>query len=213
MEINDLKNLFPRFDVDTFDHVLGHVHKAAGKLDGLSGDADHIQAGSPAEVRGTAFEKAEAANGKAASVYIADLIICAAKLAALCPSGEIDLEQAVADRRAEKRDYLNQYRHRDSGETNHALASENERAAIAREVAAYRARQVPETLTREEAIVRASHLDPAARSMIDLDNPRECLRSFDTCFVSGPPDCYAAREIVRAYVRGLDATASEERAS
>ena len=111
MEINDLKNLFPRFDVDTFDHVLGHVHKAAGKLDGLSGDADHIQAGSPAEVRGTAFEKAEAANGKAASVYIADLIICAAKLAALCPSGEIDLEQAVADRMTEKRDYLNQYRH------------------------------------------------------------------------------------------------------
>jgi hypothetical protein len=38
------------------------------------------------------------------------LIICAGKLAALCPSGEIDLEKAVADRMAEKRDYLNQYR-------------------------------------------------------------------------------------------------------
>ena len=110
MNINDLKNLVPRFNVDTFDHVLGHVHKAAGKLDSLSGDADHIQAGSPTEVRGTAFAKAEEANGKSASVYIADLIICAAKLAALCPSGEIDLEQAVADRMVEKRDYLNQYR-------------------------------------------------------------------------------------------------------
>ena len=41
--------------------------------------------------------------------HIADLIICAAKLAALCPGGEIDLEQAVADRMAEKRDYLKQY--------------------------------------------------------------------------------------------------------
>lgn len=110
MKLNDVKNLFPRFNVDTFDHVLGHVHKAAGKLDGLSGDADHIQAGSPTEVRGTAFEKAETANGKPAAAYIADLIICAAKLAALCPSGEIDLEQAVVNRMAEKRDYLNQYR-------------------------------------------------------------------------------------------------------
>ena len=107
MEINDLK--IPRFDVDTFDHVLGHVSKAAGKLHGLAGDADHLQEGGVAE-RGAAFAAAEEANGKARA-YIADLVICAAKLAALCPSGEIDLEQAVADRMTEKRDYLNQYRH------------------------------------------------------------------------------------------------------
>lgn len=118
MEINDIKNLFPRFNVDTFDHVLGHVSKAAGKLHGLVGDADHIQerngnaAGGGADdfPRDIAFREAEKANGKAASAYIADLIICAAKLAALCPSGEIDLEKAVADRMAEKRDYLKQYR-------------------------------------------------------------------------------------------------------
>jgi hypothetical protein len=110
MNINDIKTLFPHFDVDTFDHVLGHVHKAAGKLDGLSGDADHIQAGGRFTDRSAAFGLAEEGNGKAAAVYVADLIICAAKLAALCPSGEIDLEQAVADRMAEKRDYLKQYR-------------------------------------------------------------------------------------------------------
>lgn len=114
MKVNDIKNLFPRFDVDTFEHVLGHVSKAAGKLHGLSGDADHIsdnlrRASAHGLERGTAFAMAEQDNGKPASAYIADLIICAAKLAALCPSGEIDLEQAVADRMAEKRDYRKQY--------------------------------------------------------------------------------------------------------
>ncbi len=111
MKLNDVKNLFPRFNVDTFDHVLGHVSKAAGKLHGLLGDADHIEEADDAASRHAAFRAAEQANGKAASAYIADLIICAAKLAALCPSGEIDLEQAVADRMAEKRDYLKQYKH------------------------------------------------------------------------------------------------------
>lgn len=109
MQINDIKNLFPRFDVDTFEHVLGHVSKAAGKLHGLVGDADHIQEGNDVG-RPFAFGMAEEASGKGARAYIADLIICAAKLAALCPSGEINLEQAVADRMAEKRDYLKQYK-------------------------------------------------------------------------------------------------------
>lgn len=126
MKLNDIKTLFPHFHVDTFEHVLGHVSKAAGKLHGLVGDADHIEeaqnrarsrhiftmgeglVGADSE-RDVAFRKAEAENGKAASAYIADLIICAAKLAASCPSGEIDLEKAVADRMAEKRDYLKQY--------------------------------------------------------------------------------------------------------
>lgn len=112
MQIRELKALFPQFDVDTFEHVLGHVSKAAGKLHGLVGDADHIQEAADeagAVERGVAFGRAEAANGKSASAYIADLIICAAKLAELCPSGKVDLEQAVADRMAEKRDYLKQY--------------------------------------------------------------------------------------------------------
>jgi hypothetical protein len=110
MKINDIKNLFPHFNVDNFEHVLGHVSKAAGKLHGLVGDADHIEEAAEAPHRGEAFKAAEEANGKTARVYIADLIICAARLAALCPSGEFDLEQAVLDRVAEKRDHLEQYR-------------------------------------------------------------------------------------------------------
>ena len=100
-----------RFSVDTFDHILGHVSKAAGKIHGLVGDADHIR-----ELEGPttcpiekAFAKAERANGKPVSVYIADLIICARGLSAKCPSGAINIEQAVADRMAEKKDYLAQY--------------------------------------------------------------------------------------------------------
>ena len=99
-----------RFSVDTFDHILGHVSKAAGKIHGLVGDADHIQ-----EIRGAewsreaAFASAELANEKPVSAYIADLIICARGLAAKCPSGPIDIEKAVADRMAEKKDYLAQY--------------------------------------------------------------------------------------------------------
>jgi hypothetical protein len=113
MKVNDIKTLFPRFDVDTYDHVRDHITKAAGKLAGLSGDADHIFAGRSEDsimIRADAFALAEEQNGKPAAAYIADLIICAAKLAALCPSGEIDLEKAVADRMAEKRDYLKQYK-------------------------------------------------------------------------------------------------------
>lgn len=101
----------PKFDVDTFEHVLGHVSKAAGKLHGLVGDADHLEIDEArgARRRKAAFMTAEEANGKAASAYIADLIICATRLAELCPSGDFDLEKAVADRMAEKRDYLKQY--------------------------------------------------------------------------------------------------------
>lgn len=99
-----------RFSVDTFDHILGHVSKAAGKIHGLVGDADHIQ-----EIKGAgctkeeAFTHAEHANRKPVAIYIADLIICARGLAAKCPSGAIDIEKAVTDRLAEKRDYLRQY--------------------------------------------------------------------------------------------------------
>lgn len=112
MKINEIQNHFSRFDVDTFDHVLGHVSKAAGRLHGLVGDTDHIMNANASLVRGAAFGLAEEQNGKCASAYIADLIICAAKLAALCPSGAFDLEQAVADRMNEKRDYLKQYSQR-----------------------------------------------------------------------------------------------------
>jgi hypothetical protein len=117
MNVNDISKLFPHFSVDTFEHVLGHVSKAAGKLHGLVGDADHIEAreepGSDdarsAVLREEAFAAAEHDNGKAARAYIADLVICAARLAVICPSGAFDLQQAIEDRMAEKKDYLKQY--------------------------------------------------------------------------------------------------------
>jgi hypothetical protein len=108
MKLNEVKDLFPKFDVDTFEHVLGHVSKAAGKLHGLVGDADHIQEARDID-RDLAFEVAEDTNGKRASAYIADLVIYAAKLAVLCPSGEVDMEKVVADRMNEKRAYRAQY--------------------------------------------------------------------------------------------------------
>jgi hypothetical protein len=66
---------------------------------------------------------------------------------------------------------------------------------------------IPETLTREEAIVAASHLSPAASSMIDLTDPRACLRSFES-LRSAPPDFWKARDIVVAYVAHLDRLAA-----
>lgn len=108
MKVNEIKDLFPKFDVDTFEHVLGHVSKAAGKLHGLVGDADHVQEWRNGG-RAVAFTVAERAGGKAARAYVADLVLCAAKLAALCPSGEFDLEEAIRDRMAEKRAYRTQY--------------------------------------------------------------------------------------------------------
>jgi len=114
MKLNDLKRLFPRFDVDTHDHVLGHVVKATGKLYGLVGDADHIGEAHMGDAlmpdMAEAFRLAEQTNGKGARAYVADLVICAAKLAELCPSGPFDLEEAVAARMNEKRDYLKQYK-------------------------------------------------------------------------------------------------------
>ena len=71
---------------------------------------------------------------------------------------------------------------------------------------------IPETLTREAAADYASYLSPAARRMIDLNNPRACAASFES-LITGPPDVLRAREIVRAHVRWIDAKASEARTS
>lgn len=109
MNIKKTSEKVPQFDVETFEHALGHVSKAVGKLHGIVGDAEHIckvhGGGSYAR---SAFVQAETLSNPA-HVYIADLVICAMKLAALCPSGAFDLEQAVTDRLAEKKDYLGQF--------------------------------------------------------------------------------------------------------
>jgi len=66
------------------------------------------------------------------------------------------------------------------------------------------AESVPRALSKQDAIAWSSRLGPAARSMVDLDNPRECADSFGEGPMSAPPEVYTAREIVRAYVRHLD---------
>ena len=96
--------------------------------------------------------------------------------------------------------------YRDSGDTKHDLATKNERDAIAREVAAYRARQgVPETLTREEAEKRLRALDLSDKVLGRcLDVPRDVLNEIGW----GTGDQVKGARvavILRAYVRGLDA--------
>ena len=106
--------------------------------------------------------------------------------------------------------------YRDSGETNHALASENARAAITREVAAYRARQVPETLTREEAEQRLRAVGVGPKTIKeDLVSPRDVIACYDPNNIAPSHAAHVAArvDILRAYVRGLDAKASEARSS
>lgn len=76
---------------------------------------------------------------------------------------------------------------------------------VFRPVYTARPTDAPATMTREEAGLRLADLSAQARQMVDLDNPRECLRSFNTCLRSGPLDVYRARDILRAYVAGQDA--------
>jgi hypothetical protein len=66
-----------------FDHALKHVFKAAGRLLEMTEEADH--GGSMFEI--PAVEK-----------YIADLVICAVRLANVAPNGPVDVETVVFDR-------------------------------------------------------------------------------------------------------------------
>ena len=72
-----------------FDHAIKHVQKALGRLVEMSELADH---GTPAEV---AFRFEDARK------YLADVVICAARLANTIPGG-VDLEMAVVDRMRSK---------------------------------------------------------------------------------------------------------------
>lgn len=66
-----------------FDHALKHIRKAAQALENMTEEVDHQEMDlDPAAVR----------------KYVADVIISAVRLANVCPSGEIDVEQAVFDR-------------------------------------------------------------------------------------------------------------------
>lgn len=66
-----------------FQHALLHISKAAGKLNSLIDDAEH---------KSCEFTKEQT------DPYIADLVICALRMANTIPGRTMDLEQAVIDR-------------------------------------------------------------------------------------------------------------------
>ena len=66
-----------------FAHALLHVQKAAGKLAALVNDAEH---------GGCEFKPAEV------DPYVADLVVCALRMANTCPGHVIDLQRAVVER-------------------------------------------------------------------------------------------------------------------
>jgi hypothetical protein len=68
-----------------FAHAVVHAQKALGKLAALVDDMDHDR---------------DAALGDAAGIdrYVADLVVCALRMANTMPGRTIDLERAVVDR-------------------------------------------------------------------------------------------------------------------
>jgi hypothetical protein len=78
-----------------FGHALLHVHKAGGKLAAMLDDAEH-----------GGVEWAAADVRADASKYVADLVICALRMANTCPDGVIDLQRAVEDRLTAKNNQL-----------------------------------------------------------------------------------------------------------
>lgn len=90
--------------VNTFEHALHHVHKAAGRLSAFVDDFDHAL--EEARVRGTdseqEFREESYALPAAVAPFLADLVTCALKLAKELPSGPVDLEAAVEARMREK---------------------------------------------------------------------------------------------------------------
>ena len=66
-----------------FGHALLHVQKAIGKLAAVVNDAEH---------GGSTFPPEEVDD------YVADLVVCALRMANTCPGRVIDLEEAVIRR-------------------------------------------------------------------------------------------------------------------
>ncbi len=68
-----------------FSHAILHAQKALGKLAAMADNLDHRR-----------YEK------EAPSRYLADLVICALRMANTYPDLEIDLQEAVMDRIQDK---------------------------------------------------------------------------------------------------------------
>ena len=79
-----------------FQHALTHVYKAAGKLAEAIEEADHAEHRFPPEV---------------VDKYLADLVICTARMASTCPGRIIDLQAIVENRFVEKNGVFRPGRH------------------------------------------------------------------------------------------------------
>ncbi len=80
-----------------FGHALLHIHKAGGKLAAIIDDAEHA-----------GFDFADPAKRAEVEKYIADMVICALRMANTCPDGVVDLQRAVETRLAAKNNQLAQ---------------------------------------------------------------------------------------------------------
>lgn len=78
-----------------FAHALLHIHKAGGKLAAIVNDAEH-----------GGVNWAEAETRAEVGKYVADMVICALRLANTCPEGVIDLQVAVEERLTSKNNQL-----------------------------------------------------------------------------------------------------------
>jgi hypothetical protein len=94
MNISELQKAQREWQVNTFEHALFHAAKAVGKLAAHVDDMDHAIADG-ANHRGAAFPPD-------AEKYIADLVICALKLAKEIPTQDFDLGELVERRMREK---------------------------------------------------------------------------------------------------------------
>lgn len=78
-----------------FGHALLHIHKAGGKLASILDEAEHA-----------GFDWADPTKRADVEKYVADMVICALRMATTCPDGQIDLQRAVETRLAAKNNQL-----------------------------------------------------------------------------------------------------------
>ena len=78
-----------------FGHALLHIHKAGGKLASIIDEAEHA-----------GYDWADPSRRAEVEKYIADMVVCALRMANTCPDGAIDLQAAVERRLAAKNNQL-----------------------------------------------------------------------------------------------------------
>ena len=78
-----------------FAHALLHIQKAGGKLAGIIDEAEH-----------GGFDWDQTAKRDEVGKYVADMVICALRMANTCPDGVMDLQRLVEDRLTAKNNQL-----------------------------------------------------------------------------------------------------------